>query len=58
MITFGICVRLHELNIGVLQPSPPEITSTEGVYKRGYTRITAEGEIMDTWNGGIPQSHM
>jgi hypothetical protein len=23
MITFGICVRLHELNIGVLQPSPP-----------------------------------
>jgi hypothetical protein len=31
--------------------------SKEG-YKRDYTRITAEAEILDTWSGGNPRSPM
>jgi hypothetical protein len=63
MITFMISVRLHEFNTGVLQPSSlKEISSQDykhrGGYKRGYTRITADGETLGTWNGGNPRSPM
>jgi hypothetical protein len=58
-----ISTRLHEFDSGVLHPSSPKVNHVprlqahRGLQKR-YTRITAEEETLDTWNGETPRSPM
>jgi hypothetical protein len=51
------------LTAGCYNPSPfkeilPQDLEQRGWCKRGYTRITTEGETLDTWNEENPQSPM
>jgi hypothetical protein len=63
MITTGLTRDYMDLTAGCYNPSPfkeilPQDLEQRGWCKRGYTRITTEGETLDTWNEENPLSPM